>query len=168
MRRRLGWALAWGLFVPACTSESEALRLDVVDVELSAVGAEARAYVRRCAEDLARARASADPSEREALALAVLERPVPSGVEGAELLRLEAAEMLCETWDSDAAGARRAVALVGPMLAPRRRLPLDPISARALVCLGDAADRAGDTDLAATSYLRAIRLMQMLQEEAMP
>ncbi len=159
---------AWlGAGMVACGTD-DPLRLDVEAVEIGVRDGAARAYARAAARALERARATDDPAEREALLLPVLEAPVPAGMEGAVLLRLEVAELLCETWTRDAAGARRAVTLLSPMLAPDRTLPLDPVTARGLVCLGDAAAAAGRTDLAAESYLRAIRLMQMLQEEAMP
>ncbi len=165
MKRVLAVWLVAGL---AGCGGDDPLRLDVEAVEIGVRDGAGRAYARAAAGALERARATDDPGEREALLLPVLEVPVPAGMEGAALLRLEVAELLCETWKRDAAGARRAVTLLSPMLAPERTLPLDAVTARALVCLGDAAAAAERTDLAAESYLRAIRLMQMLQEEAMP
>ncbi len=166
-----GWR-AWLLAGALCGCEGamapDPLRLDVEVVSLSADGAEATAYLQQAGRDLRAARASDDPQRREPLLTALLARPVPARVEGAALLRLEAAALLCETWMQDVAGARRAVGLLGPMLTPARTLPLDPVTARALVCYGDAARRVGDDDAAASTYMRAIRLMQRLQEEAMP
>ena len=99
--------------------------------------------------------------------------PVPAGLPEAEVLRLEIATRLAEDLmagdgQGDAQGfegARRGRDLLAPMVAPNRSLPLDRVTARALVVLGDAAARTGDDALAAGSYARAIRMMRTLQQE---
>jgi hypothetical protein len=108
------------------------------------------------------ARAAAIARMREALA-----RPRPQPLIAADLARLELAARLCETVRGDASApalaARAGVALLQPMLAPSATLPADPVVARALVELGDAASQAGDAALAAGSYARAIAVMSALR-----
>ncbi len=100
---------------------------------------------------------------RRALAL-----PVPAGLDEAPILRLELASALCEDLMQRPGGAELAVDLLAPMLDPSRALPLDRVTARALVRLGDAAREVGRDALAAGSYARAIRVLSMLRQEAEP
>ena len=122
---------------------------------------QAVAAIHRDADGLAQADARIAALQR-GLAL-----EVPSGLPEAEILRLELAARIAASWleQADAASAAQAQALLKPMLAPGRSLPLDRASAEALVLLGDAATRTGDDALAAGTYARSIRMMSILRQE---
>lgn len=105
---------------------------------------------------------------REGVALAVPE-PLRGGDDRLEsdigVVRLELLARFSETRLGEDEGAAEVVSLLGPVLLPKRSLPLDRATARALVALGDAAFEEGDDALAVGSYARAIRVMTMLQRE---
>jgi hypothetical protein len=83
----------------------------------------------------------------------------------AEILRLELATRVAEALMETPQGSAVARDLLVPMLEPKRSLPLDRATARALIALGDLAAESGDDALAMGSYARAIRVMSLLREE---
>ena len=107
----------------------------------------------------------ADSPERALDRLSIaLELEPPEGDGVAELLHLELAARAGELMlDTDR--HQRCLALLEPLLAPARSLPLDRASARALVIMGDAAARSGDHALAMSSYARALEILSLLFEE---
>jgi hypothetical protein len=113
--------------------------------------------------DAARNRAERLEILRDAVASPMPEELATPGGDG-EVLALELATRLCETWLEDPADAPEAVAVLVPMLEPEASLPIDRASARALIVLGDAAAATGDLELAAGSYARALTLMSRLRE----
>lgn len=94
-----------------------------------------------------------------------LDRARPPGVAEVEVLQLDLAARLAQL-ELDAGDASAAVEILEPLLTPTSHsLPLDPVTARALVTLGDAARVEGDDALAAGSYARALKIMSMESAE---
>lgn len=94
-----------------------------------------------------------------------LSQPRPDGVAEAEALQLDLAARLAQL-ELEAGDAEAARQSLEPRLMPTSRsLPLDPVTARALVTLGDAARAGGDDALAAGSYARALKIMSMESAE---
>jgi hypothetical protein len=143
------------------------------DVEVHAVvpgpaSAAGVAYLRQLAGTHEAVRRAAGTSARQVeLLRGALAIPPPSGLAEAEIARLELLAELGEHLLLGAGSPAEAIHLLAPELSARS-LPLDRVSARALVVLGDAAKRTGDDALAATSYARAIRVMSMLRQELEP
>ncbi len=89
----------------------------------------------------------------------------PDDVPEAEVLRLDLAARLAQL-ELDRGEPGEARKALEPLLTPTSRsLPLDPVTARALVTLGDAARAEGDDALAAGSYARALKIMSMESAE---
>lgn len=127
------------------------------------------AYLEHVAEVHARADRTDDAAARETLLRDALERSVPTDVPEAEILRLGLAVRLArEVRTSEDGGSARVRVLLEPLLEPEISLPLDRVSAEALIELGDAAAAMGDDALAAGSYARSIRLMSLLRQEIEP
>jgi len=122
------------------------------------------AYIRAAADVLTQAEA-ATGDERIQVLRRGLALPVPANLGEAEILRLEMGTTLAETLLERPSGAPVARDLLMPMLAVERSLPLDRVTARALVTLGDATAKTGQDALAAGSYGRALRVMNRLREE---
>lgn len=128
--------------------------------------AEGLEYVRSVAQAHQRADDAGDRSAKVKALEDGLAIQAPANLGEAEILRLELAARLGETLLPDR--AREARQVLAPMLSPDRSLPIDRASAQALGTLGDAALAEGDDALAAGSYARAIRMMNMLREELKP
>ncbi len=143
-------------------------RLQVFWVGESTPSPARRAYVAAVARAEARAAAAPTARAREEILREALALPVPGGLDEAPVLRLELATALCETLRERPGGAELAVDILSPMLDPGHALPLDRVTAGALVTLGDAAREVGRDALAAGSYARAIRILSMLRQEATP
>jgi hypothetical protein len=173
------WAKQWrrGLFglaiasLWACDSPSSEGRLDtevrVHVIEPSTPTAEGLAYVARIAEVHRRAQ-SMPPGRRPELYREALRIEAPDGVGEAEILRLGLTIAAAETLMVMPERRAEAYRLLSEELRPERSLPLDESSARALVTLGDVAEKLGHKDAAVSSYARAVRLMGMLREEIEP
>lgn len=163
-----------GLSVSACQDErapttDEAApdaRLVTHAVIESTPTPEGLAYVRAVAEAHKRADEASDRNAEVQALKDGLAIEAPASLGEAEILRLELAARLGETLLPDR--AREAREVLAPMLSPDRSLPIDRASAQALGTLGDAALAEGDDALAAGSYARAIRMMNMLREELKP
>jgi hypothetical protein len=134
------------------------------EIQASTPTAEGLAYIEAVASAHRQADGSSGATRTQALE-AGLSIPVPADLPEAEVLRLELATRLAEETMARPGGEKVACDLLRPMLAPKRSLPLDRSTARALVVLGDAAAKAGDDALAAGSYARAIGVMSMLRQE---
>ena len=151
---------------PSATSDKTLdVRLRTHVVLPSTPTPEGLAYVEGVAKLHAEADLASDPSQVAAIMRRGLAMPVPKGLDEAQILRLEMAARLGEALSARDEGAQVVRDLLAPMLAPERSLPLDAITARALVVFGDAAVALDDHALAVGSYARAIRLMSMLRQE---
>lgn len=160
--------------VPGCDNDSPPVSQASPDARLrthvvvpSTPTADGLAYVRAVADLHARADAAPD-GEREALLREGLARPVPTGLDEAEILRLGLAVRLAQGWVKEPASRHQVRELLVPMLRPDASLPQDRVAAEALIVLGDAAAAEGDDALAAGSYARSIRLMSLLRQEIEP
>ncbi|NVB40039.1 hypothetical protein G6O69_19495 [Pseudenhygromyxa sp. WMMC2535] len=122
------------------------------------------AYVEAVAAAHGRADAIADAQARAAVLSAALELEAPAGDGTAELLEVQLAARLGETL-IEAGEAERALELLERYFAPERSLPLDRVSARGLVAMGDAAARSGDHARAMSAYARALEVLSLLLEE---
>lgn len=142
-------------------------RIEVYDVQPSDPTPEGLAYLQSVAQVHARAD-EADPLERVRVLREGLAAPVPADLPEAEIARLDLGARLAETALEQPGGAVVARDVLEPMLDPGKTLPLDRATARALVALGDAAEKSGEDALAAGSYARAIRVMSLLREELEP
>ena len=142
-------------------------RLTVHAVVASSPSTEGVVYVRAVAATHDRADAAITDEERIRVLRQGLALPVPADLGEAEILRLELATALCETLVRQPEGTTAAVEALEPMLRPSKSLPLDRVTARALVTLGDTARENGDDALAVASYARGIRVMSMLRQELM-
>lgn len=142
-------------------------RLRAYVVEPSTPTPEGLAYLQALAE-VHRAADGVEGPEQIRVLRQGLARPVPASLPEAEIARLELAARLAETLVEQPRGAKVARDLLAPMLATDRMLPVDQATARALVVLGDAAQKTGDDALAAGSYARAIRVLSLLRQELQP
>ena len=173
---RLGLVLGLALVSASCDSDGGVFkdsgepddRLVVHALESSAPSTEGAAYARAVTRVHERAGGAASTAERIAILHEGLAIPVPAGFAEGQVLRLELATALCETLAARPEDVPAALEVLEPMLRPERSLPLDRVTARALVTLGDTARAGGDDALAAGSYARAIRVMSMLQQEMVP
>jgi hypothetical protein len=125
---------------------------------------EGLAYIQAVADVHARAE-GVSGAQRISVLRQGLALPVPAGLGEAEILRLELATRVAEALMETPQGSAVARDLLVPMLEPKRSLPLDRATARALIALGDLAAESGDDALAMGSYARAIRVMSLLREE---
>jgi hypothetical protein len=143
-------------------------RLTVHAVQVSTPSAARIAYVTSVAAAHDRADAASSDAARTRALREGLALPVPADLMEADVLRLELGTALCETLARQPQGIPAALGVLAPMLRPTKSLPLDRVTARALVTLGDTARDSGDDALAVASYARSIRIMSMLREELMP
>jgi hypothetical protein len=169
-RWRAVFVLAVSLAGVACEARGERagrldLRLATYAVVPSTPTPEGAAYLRAMARAFAQADRASAPAARAAVLREALAVPIPRGVGEAEIVRLEVATALCETLATDGDGVSAALTMLAPLIAPSRTLPVDRVTARALVVFGELSERAGDPDGAVASYGRALRLLAMLREE---
>ena len=136
------------------------------EVERTPPSEQGLAYVRALAAAHREADVAEEATQRIAPLKRALQRPAPPSFGDGELLRLELAARLCETY-LELGRPAQALETLGPMLQVERSLPLDRASAHALVIFGDAARAAGDDALAAGSYARAVQVMGLLREQLM-
>ncbi len=142
-------------------------RLIVHAVVSSSPTVEGIAYVRAVTDVYDRADAARTDVARIAALRGGLALPVPAGFGEGDVLRLELATALCETLAGQPEGLPAALDVLEPMLRPTKSLPLDRVTARALVTFGNTARDAGDDARAVASYARGIRIMSMLRQELM-
>jgi hypothetical protein len=141
-------------------------RLEVYALTPSTPTAEGLSYLQALASLHRRVEAASEPPRKMELLREGLVLPVPAGLEEARVLHLELAAGLCET--ALEVGHEPGADPLRKLLDPAVPVPLDLVTARALICLGDTALRSGEDALAAGSYARAIRLMSLLRQELEP
>ncbi len=164
------WAvLCWALEACGAREGPEGAvdrRLELHEPVFGAVSVEARRYLEEIAKLQARAEQSSALQERLAWLRDGLAEPVPAGLGEAELVQLELEAAVCETLLA-LSESEQAVLGLRDRLSPSRSLPSDVSSARALICLGDAARASGRDGLAVGSYARALDLLAALRLRAL-